>query len=163
MSIFDRFTSQKGKQTAAKPKTGKISADEAQQKTFAEVPSGKEKEAPVAEKKAAPAKGKKEAGKAMVAKESTDRADRILVRPVVTEKSTMGQALGQYTFMVSDRANKVDVRQAVFHVYGVMPVSVNITSLPGKWVRYGRSTGRTVARKKAVVTLPAGKKIDISS
>ncbi len=158
MGIFDRFTSRKGKQDTVKPKAGKVQADDAKQKAFANVPSGDEKTA-TPEKNS----DQKSTPKALTAKDSTQRAHRVLLRPVVTEKSTMGQAKSQYSFVIAAQATKVDVRHAVYHVYGVTPVSVNIVSLPGKWVRYGRSTGRTVDRKKAIVTLPAGKTIDTAS
>lgn len=157
MGLFDRFTSKKGKESTAKPKAGKLTADQTQQKTFAAVPAG-----PAQAEKKAETKPAASPNKAAV-RESTDRADRVLLQPVVTEKSTTAQQHAQYTFLVHANANKVDVRQAVQHVYGVRPIRVNIISLPGKWVRYGRSTGRTVDRKKAIVTLPAGKTIDPST
>lgn len=156
MGIFDRFASRKGKEETAKPKTGKLNADEAKNKAFAAVPASEEKTTKKTDSK------KSEAPVKSLAKESTDRADRILLQPVVTEKSTRGQQSSQYTFLIQANATKVDVRQAVQHVYGVRPTGVNIVSLPGKWVRYGRSVGRTVDRKKAIVSLPTGKTIDIS-
>ncbi len=151
MGFFDRFTSRKGKQTPSKPKGGKVSADDAKQKSFANVPAGKDDKKPVA---------KTETTKSAQVRESTHQANRVLLRPVVTEKTTRQQAQSQYSFMIHDQATKVDVRHAVQHVYGVRPVSVNIVNLPGKWVRYGRSVGRTAGRRKAVVTLPEGKTID---
>jgi len=152
MSFFDRFRSTKGKETASKPKAGKLSADEAKQKTFANVPASEDRPKK-SEKASAPAK-------APAVKESTHGAFRTLLGPVVTEKSTMVKQSGQYIFSVNQAATKTDVRHAIKHVYGVTPVSINMVNLPGKVVRYGRTTGRTMARRKAMVTLPTGKTID---
>ena len=38
---------------------------------------------------------------------------KVLVRPTITEKSTILQESGKYTFQVAPRANKVEVKQAV--------------------------------------------------
>lgn len=151
MGFFDRFTSRKGKERTGKPKAGRVAAEEAKQKTFAAVPAGQEETKTSA---------KAEAAKPTLAKTSTHQAHHVLLRPVVTEKTTRLQHNAQYVFMIHAAATKVDVRHAVQHAYGVQPERVNIINLPGKWVRYGRSVGRTTARRKAIVTLPAGKTID---
>jgi large subunit ribosomal protein L23 len=65
--------------------------------------------------------------------------------------------------MIAPNATKMDVRNAVQHVYGVRPVAVNIVKMQGKVVRFGRYSGRQVGRKKAIVTLPAGKTIDVTN
>lgn len=88
-------------------------------------------------------------------------ADRILVKPLVTEKSAHAQSLGKYGFMVARNATKNNVKRAVFEVYGVMPEKVNMINTDGKWVRFGSSFGRRSDYKKAIVTLPAGKSITI--
>jgi large subunit ribosomal protein L23 len=80
---------------------------------------------------------------------------------VVTEKSS--QSKGQYTFDVPLHASKTAVRHAVFHAYGILPQRVSMLRRSGKYVRYGRATGRTADRKKAVVTLPPGKTIEVFS
>lgn len=86
---------------------------------------------------------------------------RILVRPLVSEKAANAGAHNQYVFVVADKANKIDVKEAIADVYGVRPIKVNMVRLRGKKVRYGRSQGKTKAWKKAIVTLPKGKKIQI--
>ena len=151
MSFFDRFTSKKGKEQ-------KSVAPSADKKAFAAVPSGKEEKKEPAKK----VEAAKPAAKKLVNKETTHRAHRVLLRAAVTEKSTMLGKLNQYVFMVDSDATKVDVRHAVQHVYGIQPINVSMVRLPGKIVRYGRSVGRTNVRKKAVVTLPAGKTIDLT-
>ena len=86
---------------------------------------------------------------------------RILVRPIVTEKSTALQERGKYVFEVVPTANKVMVREAVQKAYNVKVLSVNITKTRGKLKRYGPRRVRTPDHKKAVVTLKQGDQIQI--
>lgn len=86
---------------------------------------------------------------------------RILLRPLVSEKAAGVGAHNQYVFVVANAATKVDVRRAIFDAYGIRPTRVNIVRVRGKQIRYGRSQGTTKAWKKAIVTLPKGKKIQV--
>jgi len=155
MSFLDRFTSRQGKATPQAPKaadkkaTVKAKDETAKKAAFKAVPSGES-----AEKKVATT---------TVQKASTDQAYRILLAAAVTEKSTRLSRQSQIMFHVAPTATKMDVRNAVQQVYGVRPIAVNMVRLPGKILRYGRTKGRQVARKKAIVTLPPGKSIDVVS
>lgn len=162
MSIFDRFGSKKGKESKSAPKPKTADADA--KKAFAAVPSGKEKPVVKSETKETPAK-KTEAKKAApVAKEaSSGPGNHIIVRPIVTEKSSRLNAIRQYVFEVKTNATKTDVRNAVQQLYGVRPTSVSMINVRGKVVRYGRTWGKTNNRRKAMVTLPEGKSIDAFS
>lgn len=91
-----------------------------------------------------------------LAKEGAGEAYRILLKPVLTEKTSMQQAAGQYTFAVANGATKIDVARAVRDLYGVKPVQVRIVNVEGKAVRSGRSQGREKNVKKAIVTLKSG-------
>lgn len=88
-------------------------------------------------------------------------AFKVLVKPLITEKSAIAESKGKYSFIVSRTANKEQVKSAVAEIYGVKPVGVNIANVEGRAVRFGRSLGRRGDYKKAIVTLPAGKTIDI--
>lgn len=77
----------------------------------------------------------------------------IIIRPVVSEKSTTLMEDRKYTFEVDPRANKVEVRQAIESIFDVQVQSVRTIKVTGKVKRYGRYTGRRPNRKKAVVTL----------
>ncbi|MEK7569998.1 MAG: 50S ribosomal protein L23 [Patescibacteria group bacterium] len=112
--------------------------------------------------KPAEAKEKSKAETPRVLKTDTRHAHRVLLRPLLTEKSTRLQASGQYVFAVSATVSKIEVREAVYAVYGVRPVHVTTRVVRGKVVRFGRTQGRQKTWKKAVVTLPAGKTISIS-
>ncbi len=84
----------------------------------------------------------------------------ILRRPVVTEKTTGQGELGQYTFQVDRRANKMQIKDAVETAFNVTVVTVRVINIPAKMGRYGRNTvTKKPAWKKAVVTLAPGNTI----
>ena len=97
-------------------------------------------------------------------KEDTGNAYKVLLRPIVTEKSAILADQGKYVFEVPGSTNKVEVAKAVRIVYGVHPTKVNMIKLPGKKVmmRYQRYTqGQTSPKFKAIVTLKKGEKIGL--
>ena len=86
----------------------------------------------------------------------------IIIRPVVTEKSTLVSNDGnKVTFVVAKNANKVSVAQAIREIYGLKVEKVNIVNVHPKTKRMGRYVGKTSAYKKAIVTLADGATIDI--
>lgn len=91
----------------------------------------------------------------------TTRHLGVVVEPIMTEKAARLAALGQYTFNVSVKANKIQIAQAIEKRYDVKPASVNIINYPGKFVHFGRQGGVTKSTKKAIVTLPKGKTINV--
>ena len=54
-------------------------------------------------------------------------ADKILVRPLVTEKAAIAASNNQYGFIVAKGANKTNIKKAVESVYGVKPVAINVS------------------------------------
>lgn len=88
-------------------------------------------------------------------------AHALLLRPVVTEKSTYWQADGKYCFEVSPGATKTDIKKAVEAEFGVHVIGLNMQNYQGKVVRYGRTIGRRNNRRRAVVTLKKGEQIEI--
>ncbi len=86
----------------------------------------------------------------------------IIKRPIVTEKSARLQNEdNKVTFEVAKDANKVSVAKAVYEIYGIKPVSVNVVNVHSKPKRVGRYVGKTSAYKKAIVKLPEGSNIDV--
>lgn len=86
----------------------------------------------------------------------------ILIRPVVTEKSVnLAQQENKYTFYVDKKANKIEIKRAVEELFNVKVLAVNTMNVKGKKKRVGRSIGLTSERKKAIVTLRPGDRIDI--
>lgn len=86
---------------------------------------------------------------------------RVLIKPAITEKSTLLQESGKYTFHIAPRANKVEVKQAVESNFNVTVVGVNITKLRGKMKRFGPRITKQPDTKKAVVTLKEGDRINL--
>jgi large subunit ribosomal protein L23 len=87
-----------------------------------------------------------------------------IIRPVVSEKSTILGDQGKYVFEVAHDANKIQIRNAVEEAFSnkkVQVVTVNILRVPGKVRRRGRSVGMTRSWKKAIVTLKAGQRLDL--
>jgi large subunit ribosomal protein L23 len=87
---------------------------------------------------------------------------KIIIRPVVTEKSTLlREAERQYTFLVDRKANKTEVALAVTEVFDVDVAKVRIINRPAKFGRWGRKrVQRSSAYKKAIVTLMQGQEIE---
>lgn len=86
-------------------------------------------------------------------------AHDIIVRPVITEKTSRMMELGQYTFEVLPKANKIEIRKAVEEVFKVKVVRVNTIQVRSKPKRMGAFLGRSRSWKKAIVTLAKGEKI----
>ena len=86
---------------------------------------------------------------------------RVLVKPTITEKSTILQESGKYTFEVAPKANKVEVKEAVEKSFNVTVLDVNISKLRGKRKRYGPRSVKRPDVKKAVVTLKQGDRINL--
>lgn len=92
----------------------------------------------------------------------------ILLKPIVTEKMTsQGDKFNRYGFIVARNANKIEIKKAVEDLYGVTVESVNTMRYGGKvktrYTKSGVMTGKSVATKKAVVTLAKGNTIDFYS
>lgn len=85
----------------------------------------------------------------------------ILIRPIVTEKSTALMEQGKYTFRVPLAATKIQIRQAVEQIFKIKVQAVNTMRYEGKLKRMGRTQGRRSDWKKAVVTLKPGEAIEL--
>lgn len=81
------------------------------------------------------------------------RPEDIIIAPVITEKSNDELQAGKYTFRVNKKATKIDIRNAVEKLFEVKVLNVNTTSVKGKEVRRGKTTGKTSDWKKAIVTI----------
>jgi large subunit ribosomal protein L23 len=84
----------------------------------------------------------------------------VLRRPLITEKSTVLKEINKYVFEVADKANKHLVKQAVEKAFNVNVVSVNMITTHGKMKRRGRRFVMTPSRKKALVTVKQGEKLE---
>jgi large subunit ribosomal protein L23 len=86
--------------------------------------------------------------------------NEILMRPVITEKSMLEANQGRYTFEVVPGANKHEVKDAVERAFKVQVLQVRVMRVPGKMRRVGRKIGRRPDRRKAIVKLAEGQKIE---
>jgi len=85
----------------------------------------------------------------------------IIRRPVVTEKSTLMQEDGRYTFDVAPKATKHQIKQAVEEAFNVEVVHVNTMNVKGKRKRFGPRQSTKPTWKKAIVQLASGNTITI--
>lgn len=90
---------------------------------------------------------------------------QVLIKPVITEKSTaLQEDIQQYVFVVNKKANKLEIQKAIEEMYGVTVESVNTSIVRGKdkmrFTKSGVIDGRTSAYKKAFVKLVDGDEID---
>lgn len=86
------------------------------------------------------------------------RAQDIIIRPIITEKSMMGISEKKYTFEVAKSATKIDIARAVEELFKVKVDKVNTVHVRGQLRRQGRFEGYTRSWKKAYVTLTADSK-----
>lgn len=91
---------------------------------------------------------------------------RILIRPVITEKSELlSSNSNQYSFVVAKKANKIEVKKAIKKKYNVTVESVRTMIVPGKSktraTRSGYVQGRTSSYKKAIVSVAEGEELNI--
>ena len=84
----------------------------------------------------------------------------ILIRPLITERSTDLMTDGKFVFVVDKRANKIQIAAAVEEIFKVDVLAVNTVNVKGKTKRRGRTVGKTNSYKKAIVKLKAGETIE---
>ena len=78
----------------------------------------------------------------------------VIKRPIITEKSMMATAQGQYTFEVNMNATKVEIAQAVELAFpGRKVKKVRTVYMPSHEKRMGLKFGRTDSSNKAIVTI----------
>jgi len=120
MAFFDRFKGgNKTKEAKTEPKLKKPAVSLKQDE--------KTTEKPVAQK---------------IAPQPDSIAYRVLVRPIVSEKTARLEKEHQYAFVVAARANKVEIKKAVEKHYRVHVTNVNI-------VTFSASTSARVARSES--------------
>ena len=89
----------------------------------------------------------------------------ILIRPLITERTTDLMAEGKYVFVVDKRANKIQIADAVREVFNVKVENVNTVNVRAKKkrMRMSRVVGKKASYKKAIVKLAAGETIEFFS
>ena len=96
------------------------------------------------------------------------KLSEVLIKPVLSEKvNQLTEKHNRYTFIVSRKANKLEIKKAVEQFYGITVDNVNTLTMPSKVkqrnTKAGLLVGRKPAKKKAIVTVAAGESIDLYS
>lgn len=85
----------------------------------------------------------------------------IIKRPLFTEKGDLlKESQNKILVEVSPDANKLEIKKAIEKIFKVKVEKVATINMRGKWKRYGRSIGRRPDKKKAIITLKKGEKLD---
>ena len=85
----------------------------------------------------------------------------VIVKPLITEKiSADTEANNRYGFVVSLKANKNQIKNAVEAFYDVKVIAIKTAVIPGKTKRTAKSSKKTSSYKKALVQLAQGQKIE---
>ena len=84
----------------------------------------------------------------------------IIKNPRITEKASFSSERNIYTFDVMPSANKTEIKKAIFALYKVKPVKVNVLSVRRKNVMLRGRTGTKGGGRKALVYLKKGDKIE---
>ncbi len=85
----------------------------------------------------------------------------IIKNPRVTEKASFAVEQNVYTFDVAPSANKTEIRKAIFALYKVKPLKVNVLSIPRKSVVSRGQVGVKGGGRKALVYLKKGDKLEV--
>lgn len=92
-----------------------------------------------------------------------ERIYQVLVSPHISEKSTLlADASNQHVFKVAPDATKMEVKQAVEHIFKVKVNKVSILNVKGKTKRSGSRLGKRSDLRKAYVSLQGTDDIDFA-
>ena len=85
----------------------------------------------------------------------------VLIKPLVTEKTTQGKEKSIYTFVVHSSANKISIKEAVKKIFNADVRFCRVVNVKPKRkaLRKQRGYGQTAGVKKAMIFLKAGQKI----
>jgi len=85
----------------------------------------------------------------------------VIKKPLFTEKGMdMKESENKILIQVNADANKHEIKQAMEEIFKVKVDKVNVVNIKGKKRRYGKSIGMRSDKRKAIVTLKQGEKLD---
>jgi large subunit ribosomal protein L23 len=86
----------------------------------------------------------------------------VIIKPIITERTSLLMEEDKYTFQVAVNANKIQIKNAVEEIFDVKVAKVRTMRMQGKMKRMGVHIGRRPSWKKAIVSLtPDSKPIEI--
>ena len=94
---------------------------------------------------------------------SQNKAYQVILKPLVTEKSSLLSEYNKMVFSVPINATKLEVKSSIEKIFSVKVKSVNTILLKGKVKRFKGVLGKRSNTKKAIVTLAPGNTIDLSA
>jgi large subunit ribosomal protein L23 len=85
----------------------------------------------------------------------------IVKKPLFTEKGgLLKESQNKLLVEVAKEANKIEIKKAVEEIFKVKVAKISTINEQGKMKRYGKSLGKTSDRKKAIITLKQGEKLE---
>ena len=94
---------------------------------------------------------------------SKEKAYNTIIKPIVTEKSTLLLENNQVVFLVDINSNKIDIKKSIELIFGVKVSGGNVIKVKGKTKRFKGTVGKRSDYKKAIISLPDGQSIDLSA
>jgi large subunit ribosomal protein L23 len=88
---------------------------------------------------------------------------QVIRNPIITEKATRLNEVGQMVFAVSLDATKPQIKEAIEGLFGVQVLNVNTLVQKGKTKRFRGRPGVRSDVKKAYVRLVEGQSIDLTT
>lgn len=86
---------------------------------------------------------------------------QVIKKPLFTEKGThLKESMNKLLVEVNKDANKFEIKKAFEEIFKVKVDKVSTITVNGKWKRQGKSVGKRPDRKKALITLKKGEKLD---
>lgn len=87
----------------------------------------------------------------------------ILIKPIISEKSSQNAGKNIYTFKVGLKANKIEIKKAVEKTFNVKVLNINTVVVKGKVKRAGKRKleVKKSSWKKATLMLKPEQKIDL--
>ncbi|MDH6059270.1 50S ribosomal protein L23 [Chrysosporum bergii ANA360D] len=80
----------------------------------------------------------------------------LIRRPIVTEKATILMEQNKYTFEVTPKASKPEIKAAIEDLFQIKIVKINTMNPPRKKRRVGKFIGYKPQYKRAIVTVAPG-------
>jgi len=85
----------------------------------------------------------------------------IIKKPLFTEKgNALKESENKILVEVERDSNKLEIKKAIEEIFKVKVEKVATVKVNGKWKRYGKYVGKRPSRKKAIITLKQGEKLD---
>jgi len=85
----------------------------------------------------------------------------VIKKPLFTEKGgSLKETENKILVEVARGANKIEIKKAIEENFNVKVEKVATITVDGHWKKYGKSVGKRPDRKKAIITLKKGEKLE---